>query len=128
MVDFNSFCLCLVYLILLSTTTSSSTTTIKSKSTITTFTPPPSDESMGTYPTNFMKDIVPSFKNVRPVIGILTIVGDGDDNPFQDVDYLKNRSFVGTSYVKFLEAAGARVVPIVEVCKLKIEKNGNLNG
>ena len=122
MVDFNSFCLCLVYLILLSTTTSSSTTTIKSKSTITTFTPPPSDESMGTYPTNFMKDIVPSFKNVRPVIGILTIVGDGDDNPFQDVDYLKNRSFVGTSYVKFLEAAGARVVPIVEVCKLKIEK------
>ena len=105
--------LCLVYLLATTTTSTTAATSTTLKLTATSSTP--SDESIGTYPTNFMKDIVPSFRNVRPVIGILTIVGDGDHNPFRDVDYLKNKSYVGTSCVKFLEAAGARVVPIVEV-------------
>lgn len=104
--NFIYFGICLVYLTLLAT--NASTATVESFK-------PPSDESMGTFPTNFMRDIVPKFKNVRPVIGVLTIVGDGDENPFKNIDYLKGKGYVGMSYVKFLESAGARVAPIVEV-------------
>lgn len=69
---------------------------------------------IGAYPTNFFRDIVPRFVNDRPTIGILSIGLDGDDSLKQE-PYLRDKSYYGASYVKFVEAAGARAVTIKEV-------------
>ncbi|XP_057539543.1 gamma-glutamyl hydrolase 2-like [Amaranthus tricolor] len=48
--------------------------------------------------------------NFRPVIGILSHPGDGASGRLKNGT---NVSFIAASYVKFVEAAGARVIPIV---------------
>lgn len=67
--------------------------------------------SFAPYPTDFFKR---EFNNNRPIIGVLTTGLDGAKNPLKPVSYLVNKAYVGASYVKFIEQAGARVVPIVE--------------
>ena len=69
----------------------------------------------GVYPTNFFLDTVPKFVNTRPVIGVLTLGLDSPRNVLREIPYAKKKAYLGSSYVKFLESAGAQVVPIPEV-------------
>ncbi|GAA0139919.1 cysteine protease [Lithospermum erythrorhizon] len=48
--------------------------------------------------------------NYRPVIGILTHPGDGASGRLNNNS---NASYIAASYVKFVEAAGARVIPLI---------------
>eukprot|EP00111_Clytia_hemisphaerica_P011288 TCONS_00033049-protein len=69
---------------------------------------------MGTYPTNYFKKTVPRFKNNRPMIGVLTVGLDMQEQLINHVPDVKGKAYVGSSYIKFLESAGARAVPIIE--------------
>lgn len=46
----------------------------------------------------------------RPVIGIITHPGDGASGR---LSHATNASSIGASYVKFVESAGARVIPLI---------------
>ncbi|KAI4388248.1 hypothetical protein MLD38_000593 [Melastoma candidum] len=48
--------------------------------------------------------------NFRPVIGILTHPGDGASGRLDDSP---DASYIAASYVKFVESAGARVIPLI---------------
>ncbi|KAL8167608.1 hypothetical protein V2J09_009107 [Rumex salicifolius] len=48
--------------------------------------------------------------NFRPVIGILSHPGDGASGR---LDNSTNASYIAASYVKFVESAGARVIPLI---------------
>ncbi|KAG5546051.1 hypothetical protein RHGRI_018279 [Rhododendron griersonianum] len=48
--------------------------------------------------------------NFRPVIGILSHPGDGASGRLNNAS---NASYIAASYVKFVEAAGARVIPLI---------------
>lgn len=48
--------------------------------------------------------------NSRPVIGILSHPGDGASGRLNDA---ANISYIAASYVKFVESAGARVIPLI---------------
>lgn len=48
--------------------------------------------------------------NFRPVIGILTHPGDGASGRLNNDT---NASYIAASYVKFVESAGARVIPLI---------------
>ncbi|KAH6795615.1 hypothetical protein C2S51_036601 [Perilla frutescens var. frutescens] len=48
--------------------------------------------------------------NFRPVIGILSHPGDGASGRLNDA---ANISYIAASYVKFVESAGARVIPLI---------------
>lgn len=48
--------------------------------------------------------------NFRPVIGILSHPGDGASGRLNNAS---NASYIAASYVKFAEAAGARVIPLI---------------
>ncbi|XP_024043542.1 gamma-glutamyl hydrolase 2-like isoform X2 [Citrus sinensis] len=54
---------------------------------------------------------VPDSKlNYRPVIGIVTHPGDGASGRLNNAT---NASYIAASYVKFVESAGARVIPLI---------------
>lgn len=63
----------------------------------------------------------------RPVIGILTHPGDGASGRLSNAT---NASYIAASYVKFVESAGARVIPIIynESSRVIEEKLGLVNG
>ncbi|PIA33893.1 hypothetical protein AQUCO_03900032v1 [Aquilegia coerulea] len=63
----------------------------------------------------------------RPVIGILTHPGDGASGRLNNAT---NASYIAASYVKFVESAGARVIPIVynESQSIIAEKLSLVNG
>ncbi|KAK1349799.1 Folate gamma-glutamyl hydrolase [Heracleum sosnowskyi] len=48
--------------------------------------------------------------NYRPVIGILSHPGDGASGRLNNAT---NASYIAASYVKFVESAGARVIPFI---------------
>lgn len=48
--------------------------------------------------------------NFRPVVGILTHPGDGASGRLNNDT---NASYIAASYVKFVESAGARVIPLI---------------
>lgn len=48
--------------------------------------------------------------NFQPVIGILSHPGDGASGRLNTAD---NVSYIAASYVKFVESAGARVIPLI---------------
>lgn len=48
--------------------------------------------------------------NYRPVIGILSHPGDGASGRLSNAS---NVSYIAASYVKFIESAGARVIPLI---------------
>lgn len=48
--------------------------------------------------------------NYRPVIGILSHPGDGASGRLNNAT---NASYIAASYVKFIESAGARVIPLI---------------
>jgi len=60
----------------------------------------------------FSTALIPN-SSERPIVGILsqTII---DKLLHKFIPYSKNRSYIATSYVKFVQAAGARVVPILD--------------
>ncbi|XP_071907332.1 gamma-glutamyl hydrolase 2-like [Coffea arabica] len=60
--------------------------------------------------------------NYRPVIGILSHPGDGASGRLNNAT---NASYIAASYVKFVESAGARVIPLIyneplEVLEMKL--------
>ena len=65
-----------------------------------------------TYPTNFDK-LKNRFKTERPTIGILTMANE-DKKLFTNVNAdTDNTTYVAASYVKLIEAGGARAVPLL---------------
>ncbi|KAK6946598.1 Peptidase C26, partial [Dillenia turbinata] len=65
--------------------------------------------------------------NYRPVIGILSHPGDGASGRLNNAT---NTSYIAASYVKFVESAGARVVPLIynEPQEILFEKLELVNG
>ncbi|XP_058221454.1 gamma-glutamyl hydrolase 2-like isoform X2 [Rhododendron vialii] len=65
--------------------------------------------------------------NFRPVIGILSHPGDGASGRLNNAS---NASYIAASYVKFVEAAGARVIPLIynEPPDVLYEKLNLVNG
>ncbi|KAF3782650.1 Gamma-glutamyl hydrolase 2 [Nymphaea thermarum] len=65
--------------------------------------------------------------NYRPVIGILSHPGDGASGRLNNAS---NASYIAASYVKFVEAAGARVIPLIynEPEEVLLEKLNLVNG
>ncbi|XP_065861914.1 gamma-glutamyl hydrolase 2-like [Euphorbia lathyris] len=65
--------------------------------------------------------------NYRPVIGILTHPGDGASGRLNNAT---NTSYIAASYVKFVESAGARVIPLIynEPAEILFEKLNLVNG
>ncbi|KAF8035267.1 hypothetical protein BT93_C1326 [Corymbia citriodora subsp. variegata] len=65
--------------------------------------------------------------NFRPVIGILGHPGDGASGRLNNAS---NASYIATSYVKFVESAGARVIPLIynEPREVLFEKLNMVNG
>lgn len=60
--------------------------------------------------------------NYRPVIGILSHPGDGASGRLNNAS---NASYIAASYVKFVESAGARVIPLIYTEPLEVlEKVG----
>ncbi|XP_040987119.1 gamma-glutamyl hydrolase 2-like [Juglans microcarpa x Juglans regia] len=72
--------------------------------------------------------VAPSPKlNYRPVIGILSHPGDGASGRLSNAT---NASYIAASYVKFVESAGARVIPLIynEPPEILFEKLDMVNG
>ncbi|XP_062169098.1 gamma-glutamyl hydrolase 2-like [Alnus glutinosa] len=65
--------------------------------------------------------------NYRPVIGILSHPGDGASGRLSNAT---NASYIAASYVKFVESAGARVIPLIynEPPEILFEKLNLVNG
>ncbi|KAK6934113.1 Peptidase C26 [Dillenia turbinata] len=65
--------------------------------------------------------------NYRPVIGILSHPGDGASGRLNNAT---NTSYIAASYVKFVESAGARVIPLIynEPQEILFEKLELVNG
>ncbi|KDP46038.1 hypothetical protein JCGZ_13484 [Jatropha curcas] len=65
--------------------------------------------------------------NYRPVIGILSHPGDGASRRLNNAT---NASYIAASYVKFVESAGARVIPLIynEPPEVLFEKLNLVNG
>ena len=69
------------------------------------------NNDFSTYPKNF-EEIKKSFKTDRPTIGVLTMAND-DKRLFTKVEGTDNTSYVAASYIKLIEAGGARAVPLI---------------
>ncbi|GLU18045.1 hypothetical protein SLE2022_343670 [Rubroshorea leprosula] len=65
--------------------------------------------------------------NYRPVVGILSHPGDGASGRLNNAT---NASYIAASYVKFVESAGARVIPLIynEPREILLEKLQLVNG
>ncbi|XP_030929957.1 gamma-glutamyl hydrolase 2-like isoform X3 [Quercus lobata] len=65
--------------------------------------------------------------NYRPVIGILSHPGDGASGRLNNAS---NASYIAASYVKFVESAGARVIPLIynEPSHILFQKLNLVNG
>lgn len=65
--------------------------------------------------------------NYRPVIGILSHPGDGASGRLNNAT---NASYIAASYVKFVESAGARVIPLIynEPSHILFQKLNLVNG
>ncbi|KAI5662350.1 hypothetical protein M9H77_21673 [Catharanthus roseus] len=65
--------------------------------------------------------------NYRPVIGILSHPGDGASGRLNNAT---NASYIAASYVKFVESAGARVIPLIynEPSEVLYKKLNLVNG
>lgn len=72
-------------------------------------------EDISVYPTNYFTETVRKCVNHRPTIGIVPMPLDGNkilaENP-----QVQNKEYFGASFVKLVESAGGRAVPITEVC------------
>lgn len=89
--------------------------------------PPPSqlaDDDSPSVPRCSAQDIK---LNYRPVIGILSHPGDGASGRLNNAT---NASYIAASYVKFVESAGARVIPLIynEPREILFEKLNLVNG
>ncbi|KAL5989796.1 Gamma-glutamyl hydrolase 2 [Asimina triloba] len=69
----------------------------------------PSDSAIGSRCSSFCPAPDPTL-NFRPVIGIVSHPGDGASGRLSNAT---NASYIAASYVKFVESAGARVIPLV---------------
>ena len=66
------------------------------------------------YPTNFFNETYKKFKTQRPIIGIVAIRQKGKVIT-GEYPMLAGKDYFGSEYVKFVESAGSRVMPIPEV-------------
>lgn len=66
------------------------------------------------FPTNFFRETVFKFKNDRPTIGIVAMEMDGVKFVV-DAPHSLFKDYFGSSFVKLVESAGGRAVPIKEV-------------
>lgn len=67
----------------------------------------------GTYPTNLFEDHVPKMQNFRPLIGVVAMEVNGQ-KLIVDVPITRSQDYFGSSFVKLVEAAGGRAVPVLE--------------
>ena len=65
-----------------------------------------------TFPLN-TESMVKKFKTNRPIIGVITMPIKGS-NVLDNLNIAKDESHIGASFVKLIEGAGARVVPLIE--------------
>ena len=71
------------------------------------------------YPTNFFNETYKKFKTQRPIIGIVALRERGP-HIIDEYPMLDGKDYFGSEYVKFVESAGARVLPIPEVCVFRL--------
>ncbi|XP_065071657.1 gamma-glutamyl hydrolase-like isoform X1 [Rhopilema esculentum] len=69
------------------------------------------NNDFSTYPKNF-EEIRKSFKTDRPTIGVLTMANN-DKKLLKDIPNATDTTYVSSSYVKLIEAGGARAVPLI---------------
>ena len=69
------------------------------------------NNDFSTYPKNF-EEIRKSFKTDRPTIGVLTMANN-DKKLLRDIPHATDTTYVSSSYVKLIEAGGARAVPLI---------------
>jgi len=65
------------------------------------------------YPTNFFDDMVPKFVNNRPLIGVAAMEVMGI-KLLAEVEGSRGKDYFGASFVKLIESAGGRAVPVLE--------------
>lgn len=74
--------------------------------------------TISSFPTNFFKTTYKQFVNTRPIIGIVPMALDSAkiivENPSE---YMKE--YFGASFVKLIEMAGGRAIPLNEVFQFK---------
>ena len=73
-----------------------------------------SEDFFTPYPTNFWAEHVPKFVNNRPTIGIVAMEVLGQ-KMLVNVPWSWDKDYFGSSFVKLVESAGGRAVPIKEV-------------
>jgi len=66
------------------------------------------------YPTNFFTETYKKFVNNRPLIGIVSMPMDGDKILYE-YPISRGKEYFGASFVKLVEVAGGRAVPVTEV-------------
>ena len=69
------------------------------------------------YPTNYFTETVGKFVNHRPTIGIVSMPLDGN-KILTEYPQARDKEYFGASFVKLVESAGGRAVPITEVVML----------
>lgn len=69
--------------------------------------------TIGSFPTNFFNEIIPKFVNDRPTIGIVAMESHGD-KIIKESPHADKKDYFGASFVKLVESAGGRAVPIKE--------------
>ena len=71
-------------------------------------------EDISVYPTSYFTETVKNCVNHRPTIGIVPMFLDGNkilvENP-----QVQDKEYFGASFIKLVESAGGRAVPITEV-------------
>lgn len=71
------------------------------------------DDVPSPYPTNLFKDMVPKFVNNRPMIGVAAMEIMGI-KLLSEVEGTRGKDYFGASFVKMIESAGGRAVPVLE--------------
>jgi len=71
------------------------------------------ESDWGTYPTNLFSHHVPRMQNFRPLIGVVAMEVGGQ-KLIVDVPITRQQDYFGSSFVKIVEAAGGRAVPVLE--------------
>jgi len=71
------------------------------------------DEAPNPYPTNYFDELVPKFVNNRPMIGIAAMETMGQ-KMLIEVPWSENKDYFAASFVKLVESAGGRAVPVLE--------------
>ena len=73
------------------------------------------EEIISVYPTNYFTETVKKCVNHRPTIGIVPMPLRGQ-KILVEYPQAERKEYFGASFVKLVESAGGRAVPLTEVC------------